>query len=173
MKKILLLFFMFLSSSVQAKEAPDKFRNPIFNDTLWTSNMNLAHNMKVTPTYIDELDYPYYSTCEYLTEDDKGILLKCHPSYMRDGYTNYNMLYVRYKYNKTCSVWLCLFEIDEGEVKAMGMGTPSALSSNVFNCEDEEKEPLSIEPLEPMNCMEELKARGWEKYIQKDLPVEK
>lgn len=62
----------------ESEEAPKKFKNPIFNNIIYSENYNISHDSKVTPTYIKDLTTGYDEECSYITEDDKAIFLKCH-----------------------------------------------------------------------------------------------
>lgn len=73
-----------------------------------------------------------------------------------------------FKYSKeqSCNVWWCSFDIENGYITNYYM---AAMSSKVANCDDEEEYTMYTE----FSCLDELKARGWDKYIPAKLPDEK
>lgn len=80
MRKYLLLILLVITMPVRAENetVPKKFKNPIFNNIIYSENYNISHDSKVTPTYIKDLTTGYDEGCSYITEDDKAIFLKCH-----------------------------------------------------------------------------------------------
>lgn len=175
MRGIIFVISMFLSIEAVAGEVPDKFKNPIFNDMLYSGgNKNFSHDIRVTP--ISKKDYDDSdedATCTYLVEDDTGFLLKCVPILKTRKYELYEMFYARYQTDftdvggrKECNVWNCSFEIKDGKIVPYGANRPVPNYSRVYICEDEKDYYNDFGGDKPkMNCMDELKARGFEKYI--------
>ena len=173
MKKIVFAVCLVMGFEVVAAEAPEKFQNPIFNDILYSAgNKSMAHDIRVTPMSITDYDNKYGNKiCKYVAEDEKAILLKCR--YIRDDkkeYDMYEMFYVRFRSDFRrigdriyCHVWRCRFFWLEKEKKWEGYDFKTTLHlSKVDNCTDEK----DYQPSYPdMNCLEEFKARGWDKYI--------
>ena len=194
---LLACLLSFLSVPAWPAEAPKEFKNPIFNDILWASNWVSARDMRVTPNYIDTSrsdllgprDIPYEEKffrsheCEYITEDDKGVLLKCEtvePLWRQGGgdYISYEFIFIRYRrvysapQSNNCRVWNCTFSVDEGKVQLWGQERkhePSPLYSKIYKCDDEELDSFES-PKEPPECYDELIKRGWDKYIPGELP---
>ena len=198
MKKYLLAcLLIFLSMPAWSAEAPKEFKNPIFNDILWAYNWNDARDMRITPSYIDTSrsdllgprDIPYEEKffrsheCEYITEDDKGILLKCEtvePLWRVENGNNisYEFVFIRYRdfyipwQKEYCFVWECSFSVDEGKIQLWGQERkhrPGSLYSKIYKCDDEEIDSIK-DPKEPPECYDELIKRGWDKYIPGKLP---
>ena len=177
MRKYLLLILLVIAMPVRAEseEAPKKFKNPIFNNIIYSENYNISHDSKVTPTYIKDLTTGYDEECSYITEDDKAIFLKCHSAEKgRFQAISYEMYFARYKEiykhpkeQKICRVWWCSFKIKNGVIATMNHAAP--MSSKVANCDDEEEYTIYTK----FSCLSELKARGWDKYIPAKLPEEK
>ena len=175
MRKYLLLILLVIAMPVRAEseETPEKFKNPIFNNIIYSSNYKTSHDSKVTPTYIKDLMTGYDEECSYITEDDQAILLKCSP--VEKGLfeaIGYEMFFAKYKtvfeYSKeqSCNVWWCSFHIVNGYITNDYM---AAMNTKVANCDDEEEYTIYTE----FSCLSELKARGWDKYIPAKLPDEK
>lgn len=198
MKKYLLAcLLIFLSVPAWSTEAPKEFKNPIFNDILWASSWVSARDMRITPSYIDtsrsdllgSRKIPYEEKffrsheCEYITEDDKGILLKCEtvePLWRVENGDNisYEFIFVRYRrvysapQSNNCRVWNCSFDIENGKIQLWGQERkhePSPLYSKIYKCDDEELDSFES-PKEPPECYDELIKRGWDKYIPGKLP---
>ena len=182
MQKYLLLILLVIVIPVRAKseEAPEKFKNPIFNNIIYTDNYKFARDSRITPTYIKDLMTGFDEECSYITEDDKAIFLKCHyadKDFLKT--TSYEMYFAKYKtvfeYSKeqSCNVWWCSFDIKYGVVDSMHHA--AAMSSKVANCDDEEeyKSFDSNGKVFYVYCLSELKARGWDKYIPAKLPDDK
>ena len=175
MRKVVLILSLIVSFRVFAENIPQKFQNPIFNDMLYGGgNKSFSHDISVTPTSITDYDdEEMKGICEYLAEDEKGFLLKCEYPDDVEGYTLYEMFYARYLTDfravggeKGCSVWQCSFEVTDGIIEAWGENAPMPHYSKVDNCEGEKDELHDFPPGGPkMNCLDELKARGWEKYV--------
>ena len=175
MQKAVLIMFMMMSFEAFAEQAPQKFQNPIFNDMLYSGgNKSFSHDVKVTPTSITDYDTSQTSgVCEYLIEDEKGFMLKCeYPDFIK-GYVTYEMYYARYQTDwtevnggKWCNVWNCSFEVEDGIIQALGVNAPNSHYSKVYNCAGEQDRWEDFPIGGPkMNCLDELKERGWEKYI--------
>ena len=80
MRKYLLLILLAIAMPVRAEseEAPKKFKNPIFNNIIYSENYNISHDSKVTPTYIKDLTTGYDEECSYITEVVfKQSVMKC------------------------------------------------------------------------------------------------
>lgn len=83
------------------------------------------------------------------------------------------MFFARYKemykhpIEQICRVWWCSFDIEYGVIASMNHAAP--MSSKVANCDDEEEYTTYTE----FSCLDELKARGWDKYIPAKLPDDK
>ncbi len=198
MKKYLLAcLLIFLSTPAWSAEAPKEFKNPIFNDILWAYNWNDARDMRITPSYIDTShsdllgprDIPYEEKfsrsheCEYITEDDKGLLLKCKkmfPLWIKNegSHIYYEFVFIRYRdfyipwQKEYCFVWECSFSVDEGKIQLWGQERkhrPGSLYSKIYKCDDEEIDSIK-DPKEPPECYDELIKRGWDKYIPGKLP---
>ena len=177
MRGIIFVISMFLSIEAVAGEAPDKFKNPIFNDILYSGgNKTFSQDIRVTPTSIKNYDNEVGDAiCTYLVEDDKGFLLKCdNTKLLKNGVIEtYEMFYARYQTDftdvggrKECNVWNCSFEIKDGKIVPYGANRPVPNYSRVYICEDEKDYYNDFGGDKPkMNCMDELKARGFEKYI--------
>ena len=172
MKKIVFMLSLMVGLEAFAKEVPEKFQNPIFNDILYSGgNKSFSHDIKVTPTGIKDYDNEYGdATCEYIVEDEKGFLLKCKNVYNK--HTLYEMYYARYQSDftnvggsKKCSVWNCTFDIVDGKIDARGTNAPTSYGSKVYNCAGEKDKWKDFSKGPYMNCMDELKERGWDKYI--------
>ena len=181
MRKYLLLILLVIAMPVrvESEDAPKKFKNPIFNDIIYSENYNASHHSKVTPTYIKDLMAGYDEECSYITEDDKAIFLKCHQTDKELSKTiYYEMYFARYKTvfehikEQSCNVWWCSFDIENGYITNYYM---AAMSSKVANCDDEEEYNWldSNGNNFYISCLSELKARGWDKYIPAKLPDEK
>ncbi len=198
MKKYLLAcLLIFLSTPAWSAEALKEFKNPIFNDILWGVAPHAALDMHVTPTHIDYThsnlfgpqNIPYEEKffrgkeCKYITEDDKGVLLKCvtvAPTWkkIRGNKIEYEFIFIRYRrvysapQSNNCRVWNCTFSVDEGKVQLWGQERkhePSPLYSKIYKCDDEELDSFES-PKEPPECYDELIKRGWDKYIPGKLP---
>ena len=174
MKKIIFAVVVLLSFEAVAADAPEKFKNPIFNDILYSGgNKTFAHDIRVSPTGIKDYDLPNDNIrCIYLAEDEKGFLLKCE--YHDIGtYEDYEFIYARYQTDftksgggKYCDVWHCTFEIENGKIEPYFENAPALHVSHVYNCEGEKDIWKDFGHGGPtMNCLDELKARSWEKYI--------
>ena len=175
MKKAILIFSFILSFEAFAGETPEKFQNPIFNDMLYGGgNKNFSHDLRVTPTSITDYDDGQTNgICEYITEDKNGFLLKCeYPDFIK-GYVVYEMFYARYQVDwtdidkeKWCKVWQCSFQVKDGKIEAHGENAPSPHYSKIYHCAGEKDSFHDFPTGGPkMNCLDELKLRGWEKYI--------
>ena len=177
MQKVVLILALMFGFEAFAGEAPEKFQNPIFNNKLYSGGKKVfSHDILITPTYITDYDdNDSDAKCEYITEDEKGILLKCNYFKLLGSidYIVYEMFYARYKTDwtsvdgtKQCNVWNCSYEVKEGKIEAQGANAPSALESEIYNCA-EEKDSFHDFPTggPKMNCLDELKLRGWDKYI--------
>ncbi|MBP5615831.1 MAG: hypothetical protein J6X42_04705 [Alphaproteobacteria bacterium] len=175
MKKIVFALGLMMGFEAVATEAPEKFQNPIFNDMLYSNgNRPFSHDIRVTPTSITDYDYPETSgVCEYILEDEKGFLLKCqYPDFIK-GYETYEMFYARYQSDftnvsgkKWCEVWNCSFEVKNGKIESSGNNAPISNLSNVLQCDGEKDTWKDFQDGGPkMNCLDELKERGWDKYI--------
>ena len=198
MKKYLLAcLLIFLSVPAWSAEAPKEFKNPIFNDILWGVAPHAALDMYVTPTYIDythsnlfgpqnisyEEKFFRGKECKYITEDDKGVLLKCEtvaPTWkkIRGNKIEYEFIFIRYRrvysapQNNNCRVWNCSFSVKNGKIRLWGQeekDEPSPLYSKIYKCDDEELDSFES-PKEPPECYDELIKRGWNKYIPGKLP---
>ncbi len=198
MKKYLLAcLLIFLSVPAWSAEAPKEFKNPIFNDILWGVAPHAALDMYVTPTYIDythsnlfgpqnisyEEKFFRGKECKYITEDDKGVLLKCEtvaPTWkkIRGNKIEYEFIFIRYRrvysapQNNNCRVWNCTFSVKNGKIRLWGQeekDEPSPLYSKIYKCDDEELDSFES-PKEPPECYDELIKRGWNKYIPGKLP---
>jgi len=181
MKKILPLICMLLVSfGAYAAKTPKRFKNPIFNNILWTENKNRANDTRLTPTYIYDLQEPEYDeVCEYITEDDKGVFLKCqdaHPEVFGPGIepsVTYDMYYIRdqsfdRKGRPTCMVWYCSFLEREGYVDFKYRASSALLSSDI-PCPDEKDHYQGRYPPSDPDCLEELLQRGWETYLPRKI----
>ena len=175
MLKYLLLILLAIAMPVRAEseEAPEKFKNPIFNDIIYSNNYKFARDSRITPTYIKDLMTGFDEECSYITEDDKAIFLKCHQIDKElSKTTSYEMYFAKYKtvfeYSKeqSCNVWWCSFDIEYGYITNYYIAT---MSTKVANCDDEEEYTMYTE----ISCLSELKARGWDKYIPAKIPDEK
>ena len=184
MRKYLLLILLAIAMPVMAEseEAPKKFKNPIFNDIIYSENYNASHHSKVTPTYIKDLMAGYDEECSYITEDDKAIFLKCHHIDKElSKITFYEMYFAKYKTvfedtnNQICWVWSCSFTMRNGVIETSVLDHAAAMSSKVADCNDEDEYPKydSNGKVSYVSCLSELKARGWDKYIPAKLPEEK
>ena len=182
MRKYLLLILLVIAMPVRAENetVPTKFKNPIFNNIIYTDNYKFARDSRITPTYIKDLMTGFDEECSYITEDDKAIFLKCHyadKDFLKT--TSYEMYFAKYKtvfeYSKeqSCNVWWCSFDIKYGVVDSMNHAAP--MSSKVANCDDEDEYNWldSNGNNFYISCLSELKARGWDKYIPAKLPDEK
>ena len=182
MRKYLLLILLVIAMPVRAENetVPTKFKNPIFNNIIYTDNYKFARDSRITPTYIKDLMTGFDEECSYITEDDKAIFLKCHyadKDFLKT--TSYEMYFAKYKTifkhlkEQSCNVWWCSFDIKYGVVDSMHHA--AAMSSKVANCDDEEeyKSFDSNGKVFYVYCLSELKARGWDKYIPAKLPDEK
>ena len=181
MQKYLLLILLVIAMPVRAEsaEALKKFKNPIFNNIIYSENYKISHDSKVTPTYIKDLTTGYDEECSYITGDDKAIFLKCHSAEKgRFQAITYVMYFAKYKTvfedtnNQTCWVWSCDFYIINGYITNY---FPAAMSTKVADCDDEDEYPKydSNGKVSYISCLSELKARGWDKYIPAKLPDEK
>ena len=176
MQKYLLLILLLTAIPVRAENvpAPDKFKNPIFNNTIYSENYKSSHDSEVTPTYIKDVrckvkggiycNHPGADErCEYITEDDKAILLKCQYVSI-SNLSHYVMLVAKYKMvfspsRTACFVWRCSFDTGNGFIDNYN----SALMRSEYpNCDDEEEYDHYKHDV---RCSEELKARGWDKYL--------
>ena len=175
MRKYLLLILLVIAMPVRAEseEAPKKFKNPIFNNIIYSSNYKTSRDSRITPTYIKDLMTGFDEECSYITEDDKAIFLKCHQTDKELSKTiYYEMYFARYKTvfehikEQSCNVWWCSFDIENGYITNYYM---AAMSTKVADCNDEEEYTMYTE----ISCLSELKARGWDKYIPAKLPDEK
>ncbi|MBR1915971.1 MAG: hypothetical protein IJ830_06015 [Alphaproteobacteria bacterium] len=173
MKKIVFVLGLMMGFEAVATEAPEKFQNPIFNDMLYSAgNKSMSHDIKVTPTSITDYDHKYSNEiCKYVTENETAVLLKCKEADSNEPkYDTYRMFYIRYRsdFRKVgdgvyCHVWVCPFFWLEKEKKWEGFSLrPSLHLSKIDNCADEEDYWQNDTD---MNCLEEFKARGWDKYI--------
>ena len=182
MRKYLLLILLVIAMPVRAEseEAPKKFKNPIFNNIIYTDNYKFARDSRITPTYIKDLMTGFDEECSYITEDDKAIFLKCHQTDKElSKITSYEMYFAKYKtvfeYSKeqSCNVWWCSFDIEYGVIASMHHA--AGMSTKVANCDDEEeyKSFDSNGKVSYVSCLSELKARGWDKYIPAKLPDDK
>lgn len=177
MKKIIFAVVVFLSLEALAEDAPEKFKNPIFNDMLYSGgNKSFAHDIRVRPTGIKDYDNEAQDyECVYLAEDEKGFLLKCDNTKLLEGdlIQRYKMFYARYQTDftesgggKYCDVWNCDFVVEKGKIIGLGANAPVSHVSRVDNCAGEKDIWKDFGHGGPkMNCLDELKARGWEKYI--------
>ena len=184
MRKYLLLILLAIAMPVRAENetVPTKFKNPIFNDIIYSENYNISHDSKVTPTYIKDLTTGYDEECSYITEDDKAIFLKCHSAEKgRFQAISYEMYFAKYKTvfedtnNQICWVWSCSFTMRNGVIETSVLDHAAAMSSKVADCNDEDEYPKydSNGKVSYVSCLSELKARGWDKYIPAKLPDEK
>ena len=183
MRKYLLLSLLVIAMPVRAESegAPKKFKNPIFNDIIYSNNYKFSRDSRITPTYIKDLTTGYDEECSYITEDGKAIFLKCHHKDKElSKITYYEMFFARYKEmykypkeHKICRVWRCSFKIKNGVIATMNHAAP--MSSKVANCDDEDEYNWldSNGNNFYISCLSELKARGWDKYIPAKLPDEK
>ena len=134
MQKYLLLILLAIAMPVRAEseEAPKKFKNPIFNDIIYSENYNASHHSKVTPTYIKDLMAGYDEECSYITEDGKAIFLKCHHidkelskiTYYEMFFARYKEMYKHPKEQKICRVWRCSFKIKNRVIATMNHAAP-------------------------------------------------
>ncbi len=177
MKKILPLICMLLVSfGAYAAETPKRFKNPIFNNILWTENKNMAHDTRLTPTHIYDLFFSEYDEdCKYITQDDKAVLLRCQGS--DPEYSNvifYHMFFIRGYYSSIlekrsrCQVWQCSFAEHEGYVDFDYRASSALLSSDV-PCPDEKDHYQGRYPPADPDCLEELLQRGWETYLPRKI----
>ena len=175
MRKFILILSFILSFEAFAGEVPEKFQNPIFNDVLYSGgNKTFSHDILITPTSITDYDNSQTNgICEYITEDENGFLLKCeYPDFIK-GYVVYEMVYARYQtdFRMTggslyCDVWMCSFEVENGQIQALGVNAPENHHSKIYHCAGEKDSFHDFPTGGPkMNCLDELKLRGWEKYI--------
>ena len=183
MKKYLLLILLVIAMPVRAENetVPTKFKNPIFNNIIYTDNYKFARDSRITPTYIKDLMTGFDEECSYITEDDKAIFLKCHyadkdflkTTYYEMFFARYKEIYKHPKEQKICRVWWCSFDIKYGVVDSMNHAAP--MSSKVANCDDEDEYNWldSNGNNFYISCLSELKAHGWDKYIPAKLPDEK
>lgn len=155
--------------------SPRKFKNPIFNNTLWTGNPKLANDIYLTPTHIYDKRSPNSDElCEYITEDEKGVLLKCKYLDSEDEVDWYHFLFIRYKWEDTqknitqCNVEQCIFYPRPFPGEPDGKVFSNAFSSDI-PCLDEKTKVYTIRnnPTPTPDCREELHLRGWDKYIPK------
>jgi len=176
MKKILpLICMLMVSFGAYAAKTPKRFRNPIFNNILWTENKNMAHDTRLTPTHIYDLQFSEFDdVCEYITEDVKGVLLKCHGvGSLFENSVFYEMYFIRDQYfdrkgRSTCMVWKCSFS-EKGGVVDFDYGISSALLSSDIPCPDEKDHYQGrYTPPDP-DCLEELLQRGWETYLPRKI----
>ena len=177
MRKAILILSFILSFEAFAGEVPEKFQNPIFNNKLYSGgNKSFSHDILITPTYITDYDNKYGNeVCQYITEDEKGILLKCKNAYDKENaYNSYEMFFIKYKtdFRQTngglyCYVWSCDVFLDEkGRQRENFYMTAELHLSEVNNCDEEKDYYKDFKPDYPkINCVEEFKTRGWDKYI--------
>ena len=170
MKKMILWVLIVLSGCApEVKKTPKLFQNPMFNEVLYgTGNKNFSHDMRITPTSLTDYDSPEESVvCEYITEDAKGVLLKCKNEWLKEKYL---LIFSRYKavYNhgedKWCKVWICPFRIEEGKIDEYYTHL-STVSSKVFTCANEKDSFRDFKNGPKIDCFDEIRARGWDKYI--------
>ena len=168
-KMILWMLIVLFGCAPEVKKTPKLFQNPMFNEVLYgTGNKNSSHDMRITPTSLTDYDSPEESAdCEYITEDAKGVLLKCKDQWGEE----YLLIFARYKVafdddeeNKRCDVWICSYEIREGRISE-GSTYLSTVSSKVFNCANEKDSIRDFKNGPKINCFDEIRARGWDKYI--------
>lgn len=174
MRKFILVLSFILSFNAFAGETPEKFQNPIFNNKLYSGgNKSFSHDILITPTYITDYDNKYGDeVCQYVTEDEKGVLLKCKNAYdTENAYNSYEMFFVKYKGEsyegqKKCYVWECLIILDEnGMPKKYQDKFAPIYVSKIFNCADEKDYYDEHYNYEEIDCQKEFEDRNWQKYI--------
>ena len=172
MKRYLLLICLILiTSKVFAEEVPEEFKNPIFNNILWSENYNLTNHMRLTPSFSYDLENPRGDRkCTYVTESDKAILLKHYGKGFAKDTVVYELYLNRYKYylpwekRYRCLVWQCLIYIRNGV-----FNPKYDISQNIYSsdlpCPDEEERYTENTEAPRIDCLEELRRLGWDKYI--------
>jgi len=168
-KMILWMLIVLFGCAPEVKKTPKLFQNPMFNEVLYgRGNKNSSHDMRITPTSLTDYVSPEANAdCEYITEDAKGVLLKCKEKWIEEEYL---LIFSRYKavYNhgedKWCDVWICSFVVREGKISE-GSTYLSTVSSKVFNCANEKDSFRDFKNGPKINCFDEIRARGWDKYI--------
>lgn len=186
MKKYLLLVLLVLTGcqsdrdSVSDYNPPLEFKNPVFNLTMQLQG-KIIRDYRITPTdYIDLGSEDFSEKCQYITEDNKAVFIKCGS----ESDQTYNMFISRYRSDEYCSIKGCSFRVSEGSPIEI---YSSSFVAESFNCDKEGGEEavkackikycsdeLSRRELWKINgntdpifidCYYELKARGWDKYI--------
>ena len=180
---------MMFSCTLQAQGTPKSFKNPIFNDTLWLTDDRYSGDVRITPTYINDIDSSDDDEiCRYIVEDDKAVLLECgyykDTKYYQQDFSrkSYKLFIAKNKYyfdscklpywcyQTYCMVYWCSFFIENGYLSTWSPGSTS-LNSLVDNCQNEfnllEQHPLYKQSTVgyALDCVQALKSRGWDKYI--------
>lgn len=147
-------------------KAPLKFKNPSFNEDMLRNN-DYKYFYRITPTGITNLSHALYnSECEFITEDDEALFLKCR--YDNDTYYQMMISIDRYYFHYwgKCPVLGCSYIVDRGSIDIYGkQDTGQIFWSNNTNCE-----MGKIDQSKRFNCMDLLKERGWDKYIPATMP---
>ena len=175
MKRYLLLICLILiTSKVFAEEIPEEFKNPIFNNILWSGNYNLTNHMRLTPDYTYDLENPRgnYKTT-YIAESDKAVLVKYYGEGFAKNNVSYEMYLIRQKFyipwkkRYRCIVWQCIFDIKNGV-----FDPKHNISQNIYSsdlpCPDEEERYSENRKTPDPDCLEELHRLGWDKYIKSE-----
>lgn len=149
---------------VEFDETPLKFRNPLFNEDMRRDN-EYKYYYRVTPTGITDLSHGLYnSECEFITEDDEALFLKCR--YGNDTYYQMMISVNRYYYySHQCMILGCSYIADRGFIRIFGKRySGQTFWSNSTNCD------RGIDYKRNFDCMHLLKERGWDKYIPATMP---
>ena len=175
MRKFILILSLILSFEAFAEQAPQKFQNPIFNNKLYSGGKKVfSHDILITPTSITDYDDSKENAeCEYITENEKAILLKCNePHTLYEGvFRAYRLFFVKYKDEwsdgtKDCNVWECLIILDDkGMPKTYQSKFAPIYVSKIFNCADEKNYYDEHFNYEKIDCQKEYEDRNWQKYI--------
>ena len=172
MKRYLsLICLILITSKAFAEEVPEKFKNPIFNNILWSENYNLTNHMRLTPNYTYDLENPRgnYKTT-YIAESDKAVLVKYYGEGFAKNNVSYELYFIHEKYYLSrekryrCNVWQCIFDIKNGV-----FNPKYDISQNIYSsdlpCPDEEERYTENTEAPRIDCLEELRRLGWDKYI--------
>lgn len=166
MRKVLIILMILISGSALADGIPKKFKNPLFNHKMQLQG-RAWRDFEITPTFIKDFKTPEYSSkCEFITEDDKAIFLKCRDlTSDNDQSAYYEFYFIKYRLDQLCNIWNCSFWYYKNELRSPGR---SVLSSSAADCEDELNEADIRDPRQKYpqpDCIQELYNRGWEKYL--------
>ena len=173
MKRYLsLICLILITSKVFAEEAPEEFKNPIFNNILWSGNYNLTNHMRLTPSFSYDLENPRGDhKCTYVAESDKAVLVKHYGEGFAKDRVTYELYFLREKYYLSrekryrCIVWQCLIYIRNGVFNPKYDISENIYSSDLPCPDEKEEEYLAYLKPDP-DCLEELRRLGWDKYIK-------